>query len=365
MDVVCAREKLCYAVNIAYRAVPVRTTLPILECILIIAEENYVKLFTNNLEMAIETSCIDASVKSSGRVAVNAKMFAEIIKNFSDEEVALKVQNNILVIKNGRSKFRISSQTGDDFPMLPVIDKAFKYEVSAITLKNMIKQTIFSVSFDESKPMLMGELIEVKNKKLNMIALDGFRIAFRTESIDKDCEDNSIIIPSKTLNEVARILPPDGNVIFYFTDSSALFELKSCKVVTRLIEGKFINYEVMFSCECNTHVKINRQELLKSLERAALIATSDKKTPVKLEIKKNLVIVTSSTELNVSYEEIYADVEGIFLSIAFNPKYLIDVVKSITDDSIIMQFSGEFNPCIIRSAESYNDKYLILPLRLK
>jgi DNA polymerase-3 subunit beta len=364
LNIVCTKNELLNGINIVLKAVPVRTTLPILECILIIAENNFIKLLANNLEMAIETSQINAQVKEIGRVAVDAKKFFEIIKSLPDGDVSLKNNNSLFIIKGGRSEFKISSQTGNDFPELPEVDKSICYKILASDLKDMIKETIFSVSLDESRPVLMGELFEIKNQEIIMVALDGFRIAFRNINIDENYESMEAIIPSKTLSEILKVLPNSGNISIYFTEKHALFELDQCKIVTRLIEGKFLNYENIFVEKYNIIVKVNRQSFLESIARASLIAITNKKNPVELEIKKDIIIITSNTDLDTSYEELPAEINGGELKIAFNPKYLIDVLRVISSEKVAMQFTDELSPCVIKPDNNLNSKYLILPLRL-
>jgi len=368
MNIICSKEKLLEGINIVLKAVPTRTTQAILECVLITAENNYIKLLANNLEMAIETSQIESEVKKAGKIALEAKIFSEVIKKLPDGNISLETNNNLTVIKSGRSKFELASQTGNDFPVLPKVLKNESYKFFSNDLKEMIKQTIFSVSQDESKPVLMGELFEIKNNKISMVALDGFRIAYKNININENYDPTEAIIPSKTLSEIAKILPSNENldILLFLTDKHALFELSYCKIITRLIEGKFLNYANIFTENYKTLVTVNRRELAEALDRASLISIENKKHPVKLTIKNEIIIITSNTELDASYEEISAKTQGNLLEIAFNPRYLLDVLKAIASDEITMQFTSALNPCIIKPLEpEINSKYLILPLRLK
>lgn len=367
VNAICSKEKLLEAMNIVSKAVPARTTLPILECVLIIAENDTLRLLCNNLEMGIETSKIEATVIQPGMVALDAKMFSEIVRKLPDGNVSICNNENLTSIKSGRSEFKISSQNGNDFPKLPDVEKSEIYKIMSDDFRDMVRQTIFSVSQDESKPILMGELFEIKNNKINMVALDGFRIALKSIDTIEEYKDISVVIPSKTLADVARILSSSENdvIYVYFTDKHALFELESCKIVTRLIDGKFINYENIFNDDYKTLLTANRQDLLESVERAALIYSDDKKNPIKFKIEDDKMIITSNTELDASYEELLVDVDGEQLEIAFNPKYLIDALKAITSEKVSLQFTTSLNPCTIKPIEQFNAKYLILPLRLK
>lgn len=368
MNVNCSKELLLNNISIVSKAVSSKTTLPILECILLKADTKGFRLIANNLELGIETSNIEAQINEVGSIALEAKIFSEIIRNLPENDISIiSDEKNTTIIKSGKSEFTILGQQGDEFPLLPDVEKNNKYEINSHTLKNMIRQTIFSVAVEETKPILTGELIEIKENKLNIVAIDGFRVSFRKTDIDLIEDEISVVIPSKTLNEVSKILSDkEENIInLYFTDKHALFELENCTIVSRLLEGEFLKYEQLFTDDFTTSTEINRHEFLKSLERASLISKETKKNPVKLDIKDNKMIITSNTELGQSYEEIDADIDGEFLEIAFNPKYLIDALKAIDDDIIYIQFLTPLSPCIIKGKENDSYKYLILPLRLK
>ena len=220
----------------------------------------------------------------------------------------------------------------------------------------------------------MGELLEIKNNKLSLVALDGFRISLRRENLNENYSDASIIVPSKTLMDISRILTNSDSedVLLYMTGQHALFELSECKIVTRLISGSYLNYENIFTEDYKTVIKAKRQEFLECVERASLICSDDKKrNPVKFKIAEDKVIITSNTELDQSYEELPANIDGEKLEIAFNPKYLTDVLKAIATDDIIIFLTTALNPCTIKPFDLEknealdNAKYLILPLKLK
>lgn len=374
MNLVCKKENLVDGLDMVMKAVASKTTMPILECVLITAEENSLKLLCNNLEIGIESFCIEANINVPGEVAIDAKKIFDIVRKLPDGDIFITCQENIMVIKGGRSEFKIQCMDGTNFPKLPDVDKSEIYKIPSETLKSMIKETIFSVSLDESKAVLMGELLEIKNNKLSLVALDGFRISLRRENLNENYSDASIIVPSKTLMDISRILTNSDSedVLLYMTGQHALFELSECKIVTRLISGSYLNYENIFTEDYKTVIKAKRQEFLECVERASLICSDDKKrNPVKFKIAEDKVIITSNTELDQSYEELPANIDGEKLEIAFNPKYLTDVLKAISTDDIIIFLTTALNPCTIKPFDSEknealdNAKYLILPLKLK
>ena len=364
----CNRENLLNNINIVLKGVSNKSTLPILECILITVYKNNFKLTSNNLELGIETNLIEADVKEEGKIAIEAKIFFDIIKKLNGTTITLKKdEHNNLVIKSKHSKFKISIIESNDFPSIPVIKKENEYIMYQNDLKNMIKQTIFSIAQDESKPILTGELIEIYDKHINIVSVDGYRISYKKSKLIKDNNNNtSVIIPGKILNEISKILSNDPNeeISIFIGEKHVLFDLGICIIVSRVIEGEYIKYKQSFFDDFKTKIFISRTEFIAGLERAILISRDVKKIPVKLEIKENKIIINSNSELGTSYEELTVECDGDNLNIAFNPKYLIDALKVIEEDKISIQFTTSLSPCIITSIEYDDYKYLILPLRI-
>lgn len=367
MQISCEKDVLINNINIVTKAVSSKTTLPILECILLMVDQKGFRLIANDLELGIETSNMEAEVYELGSVALEARMFFDIVKSLPDNIVEITVdEKNIAVIKSGKSEFKLLGQNGNEFPLLPQIEKISKMRINAVKFKNMIRQTIFSVAVEENRPILTGELIEIKNGFMNLVAIDGFRVSFRTIEMPDFNDDIEVVIPAKALNEVSKILSDkEENIIdIYFTDKHILFEMDSCIIVSRILDGEYIKYEQLFTDDHKTLVKINRDLFIKSLERATLVSKESKKTPVSLNIKDNTLIVTSNTELGESYDEINIETDGDDLEIGFNPKYLIDAMKAIDEEFIKLQFMTSLSPCIIRGMEREDYKYLVLPLKL-
>jgi len=332
------------------------------------ANNHGLKLTGNDLEMGIETSYIDAHVIQSGSIALEARLFSEIIKRLPDDGwvVLEAIEENLVVIKCGKTEFKIMGLSGDEFPVIPDVERNNEYSISGKHLRDLIRQTIFSVSVDESKPILTGELFEIEDNMLKLVAVDGFRVSFRSLQLDGENSNMSVVVPGKTLNEISKILPTedDSKVSLFFTDKHMLIQMSECTVVSRLLDGEFLKYKQILEADSNSTVKITRDEFLRSLERASLISKETKKNPVKLEIERDIVKITSNTEMGTSYDEIAVETEGEGLSIAFNPRYLIDALKAIEDEYVYMQFTTALSPCIITGEEDCGYKYLILPLRV-
>ncbi|MBP3887916.1 MAG: DNA polymerase III subunit beta [Cellulosilyticum sp.] len=366
MHIYCRQDLLLNSINTVLKACSTKTTMPILECILLTATNNKLTLVGNNLELGIE-STIDADVIGEGCIALEAKIFSEIIRRMPGEVIEISTDDNYTTsIVSEKSKFQISGQSGKDFPALPKVEKVNACTVNQIDLKEMIRQTIFSVAQDETRPILTGEMLQIKNNSLNMVAVDGYRISYRKMELSNENDDIEVVIPGRTLGEINKILSSEENqtVNIYFGDKHVLFDLGESKVVSRLLEGDFLRYEQVFSPDYETKILVDRKSFLMSIERAALISREGKKNPIRVEIDGDKMIITSNAELGTSREELDVVLEGKEIVIAFNPKYLIDALKAIDDDNIFIQFISSLTPCIINPEEGDQYKYLILPIRV-
>jgi len=373
MKIVCKTSLLNEYSNIAFKAVSNRTTLPILECVLLIADDDGFRIVANDLEIGIETNQIEAQIIKNGKVALDAKIYMDIIKRLPGEEVTIETdEKNITLIKSNKTEFKIFGHDGEEFPLLPAIQKETEYTVNAGLLKNMIKQTIFAVSTDEYRAAMTGEQFIIKDGTLKLAAVDGFRLAIREENLLQEKEKIEVIIPAKTLGEVFKILPSDEEteVYVYATEKHVLFELSECRIISRLIEGEFIQYEHFFGNENKTIVIADRGLLINGLERAVLISrVSLKATMVKLKIENEKIEIAAKTETGVFYDEVEAEVDGVDLEIGFNPKYIIDALKAIEKQYVVIQFSTPLSPCVIQGYENgeidSSGRYLVTPIRLQ
>ncbi len=367
MHIICKQEILNHNINLVLKAVTNKSSLPILDNILLISDENGFRLLGNDLQLGIETGNIDAQRLKNGIIALDAKMFSEIVRKLPKNDVEIIVdEKNITTIKCGKSKFEILGVNGHEFPKLPIIEKDKFIKLNCNKLRDMIRKTIFSVAITESKPVLTGELFEISTNNFNIVAVDGHRIAFINNNVESDI-NLEVVIPSKTLNDITKIMPTeqDANVELFFTDKHVLFQTSECTVVSTLLEGEYIKYEQIFTEDYKTKINIEKSELISALERSMLLSKESQKSPVKLDIKEDLLAITSNSEIGNCYEEVNIIVEGDLLQIAFNPKYLLDSLKSIEDDKVDLFFTTSLSPCIIKGEKEVNQKYLILPLRLK
>ena len=361
------KTELLNGMNIISKAISSNDVMPIVQCVLLSASDDGLRLTSNNLELAIQTAEINIEMQESGSVALEASFFSNIIKKLSDDYIQITVgENYATVIKSGKSVFKIEGKNPADFPSIPTVEKENKFSMNRSALKTMIRQTIFAVAKVDARPVLTGALLEIENGIISVVGIDGFRIAYRYNEADATDIFCKIVVPGKSIADIAKLLDgSDGSEAnIFFTNEHVLFELDNCTIVSRLIEGDYMKYKKVLASEYTTLVKIHRNELLASLERAILIAIDDsKKVSVKLSISGSTVNISSNTQRGDTHEEIMAEIDGTNLEIEFNPKYLIDALKAIEDDMIAIQYTNKMSPCIIRPIAEGNYKYLILPLR--
>ncbi|MCR4838578.1 MAG: DNA polymerase III subunit beta [Eubacterium sp.] len=366
MIIKCKKNLLTSAINIVSKAVSTKTTMPILECILLKAEGGKVYLTANNLELGIET-VIDATVLEEGQVALEAKIFSDIIRKLPDSEIDLETTSDIRVdIRCEKSKFTIPCRSGDEFSPLPSIEKENSIRISQMALRDIIRQTIFSVSDNESTKMMTGEYFEVKDNQLIVISLDGHRISRRKINLAGENKDVKVVVPGKTLQELSKIINGDAEdmVDIFFSDRHLLFEFEDTRVVSRLIEGEYFKITNMMTMGHSLAVKANKKEFMGIIDRASpLIQETDKK-PIIVSVKNdNNLYVRLDTNLGSMKEEMEIEKEGDEIIIGFNPKFLMDAMRVIDDDDVNIYMMDSKNPCIIKDAEeSY--VYIILPINI-
>ena len=363
MKLVFTKSNLNKAVGIVMKAVPTRTTMNILECILIDATTNEIKFTGNDMELGIET-IVEGEIIEKGKVAIDAKLFSEIVRKLPDNDITLSTDsNNNALITCEKSKFNIAGKSGDDFSYLPAIIKDKMITLSQFQLKEVINQTIFSIAINDNNKMMTGELFEISEGTLKVVGLDGHRIAIRNINLEGRADDVRVVIPGKTLQEISKILNADAEslVNIYFTNNHVLFEFDQTHVVSRLIEGDYFKINQMLSNDYETKVSINKKEFLDSIDRANLLIREGDKKPIIINIQNGLLQVNVNSAIGALNEDIDIDKEGKDIMIGFNPKFLMDALRGIDDENVTMYLVNHKSPCFIRDKEE-NYIYLILPV---
>ncbi len=363
MKIICTKSNLSKGVSIVSKAVPSKTTMPILECILIDASTDVIKLTANDMELGIETS-IDGEIVERGILALNARIFAEIVRKLPDSEIVIETQGeNQALITCEKAKFNIASQPGDDFSYLPIVEKDDFITVSEFTLKEVIRQTIFSIADSDTNKMMTGELFEIEDNILKVVSLDGHRISIRKIELKDSYSPKKVIVPGKTLQEISKIIggEAEAEVDISFTRNHIVFEFDRTVVVSRLIEGEYFRIDQMLSSDYETKVRINKRELLDCIDRATLLIKEGDKKPIIIDIKDESMEFKIKSQIGSMDEVIMCIKEGKDLLIGFNPKFLIDALRVIDDEEVDLYFMNAKAPLFIKDEEQ-NYIYLILPV---
>lgn len=362
MKFYCNKTELIEKINIVQRAITNKSTSPVFGCIFIQIYDNKLTMIGVDTDLSIETK-INAEVYEEGTLLLDSKLFGEIIKKLPSEKIEIKSEKNNIIISCSQTEFSLLNLNLEEYPQIPQINFENKISLKQNIFKNMIKGTTFSASFDESKGIITGVLIDMKSNILTFVALDGFRLALKSEIVDNNYDIN-IIVPAKTLNEVNKILKETDELIdIYLTDNFIMLNINEDKIILRLIQGDFIKYDAIMPKENKLSIVVSKYEFINGLERSTLLTKDKNNNLVKFEIKDNKLILKSNSSFGQLKEEVNIKKRGIDLDIAFNSRYLMDAVKSIEDDEIKLEFNNNITPCIIKSNKNNNSKYMVLPVR--
>jgi len=363
MKLICSKQDLLKSVNISLKAVPSKTTMPILECILIDASTSEIKFTSNDMELAIETK-VRGKIYEKGIIALDAKIFSDIIRKLPDNDVVIQTDANLnTTITCEKAKFTIPGKSGEDFAYLPIIEKSEGIQLSQFTLKEVIRQTLFSIAANENNKLMTGELFEIKNNVLKVVSLDGHRISIRKIELKEEYQNKKVVVPGKTLNEISKILSGevDDMVDIYFSTNHIVFEFDNTVVVSRLIEGEYFRIDQMLSSDYQTKVSINKREFLDCIDRATLFVKESDKKPIIIHITDDNMQLNINSQIGSMKEDIDIQKVGKDIMIGFNPKFLIDALKVIDDETVSIYLVNPKAPCFIKDEkESYI--YLILPV---
>lgn len=345
------------------KAVPAKTTMTILECILIDAFTGQIKFTANDMELGIET-IVEGTILEKGMIALEAKLFSDIIRKLPDNDVTIEsYENSNTLITCEKSKFHIMGKEGDDFARIPMVEKNNPVVISQFTLKEVIRQTIFSIAVNETNKMMTGELFEIYENQLKVVSLDGHRISIRKIELKEVYDPVKVVVPGKTLTEISKILSGETEdlVNIFFTQNHIMFEFEDTIVVSRLIEGSYFRIDQMLSNDYETKVTINKREMLDCIDRATLLVKEGDKRPIILSISDEVMELKINSQIGSMDEVIDIEKEGKDIQIGFNPKFLIDALRVVDDENIDIYYVNSKAPCFIRDiGQTYI--YLILPV---
>ena len=363
MKILCTKSELLQAVNIVSKAVAVRSTISILECILITATNNEIKMTANNTELGIET-IVDGTIIEPGIIALDSKIISDIIRKLPDNEVTISTDDTFkTTITSEKAQFSISGKSGEDFSYIPDLAKVDGIEVSQFSLKEIIRQTIFSIATNDSNVILTGELFEINGSELKVISLDGHRISIRKINLNDSYPHRKVVVPGKSLQELNKILTGemDEVVQIFITDNHITFMFDRTTVVSRLIDGEYIDTSKMISSDYETKVTVNKKLLFDCIDRATLLSKEGDKRPVVVTINDDSMHLRMSSFIGSMEDEIEVHKEGKNMSIGFNPNFFIDALRVIDDEEVSIYMLNQKAPCLIKDDDE-NYIYLILPI---
>lgn len=365
MKLTFKKDDLLNGINIVLKAVPSKTTMSILECILIDASDNQIRLTANDMELGIETK-VEGTIESRGKIALDAKLLSEIIRKLSGGEAPIVIEsdekyNTTITCEN--SVFHIQGKDGDEFSYLPYIERDHYICLSQFTLKEVIRQTIFSISVNDSNKMMTGELFEIKGNELKVVSLDGHRMSIRKILLKDHYQDIKVIVPGKTLSEISKILGGDNekDVLIFFSKNHILFEFDDTVVVSRLIEGEYFRIDQMLSSDYETKVTVNKREFLDCIDRASILIRENDKKPIIINILDHVMELKLNSSFGSMNAEVLIHKSGKDIMIGFNPKFLIDALRIIDDEEVDLYMMNPKSPCFIKNTEEQYI-YLILPV---
>ena len=367
MIIICNKNDIYEAVINVSKAVSDKSTIQALEGIKLKLNGNILALTGYDLELGIK---IDIMVKSedSGEIVINARLFADIIKRMPTDEILIDINENYQVrIKGGNTEYTISAMSAEEYPQLPEAENGESFTISQPLLKNMINQTIFSISQDDFKPIFKGELFEIKDGVFNMVALNRYRMAVRTEAI-KAQTDMEFVVPGKALAEIAKLLKDDDDLMCEIKTSETgkhiIFEISGYYVFSRLLEGEFLKYRSSLPKDAVTEVIVDTKQLINCLERANLLITERIKSPVRCKFDNGQLKISCNTAIGKIYDEIDVDINWPMIEIVFNCKYFIEPLKTVTFEKVKLLLNGGQVGMKITSVNDERYIFLVLPIKL-
>lgn len=367
MKFVCNAAELSQACSIVQRAASAKTSIPSVEGILLSAEGHSLTLTGYDLEMAIVTE-IPCAVEEAGKIVVNAHMFSETVRKLPNKPVIVDSDSRqIASIECGDFNTTIVGMSADDYPELPSITGGYDIELEQSVIKDMIRKTIFSVAIKDAQVIYTGVKFEIEENHIRLIAVDGVRLAIRNENINYSGEDLSFVVPSKTLNEVSKILSdePDKKINISVGKRHIIFKVDNYDIISRLLDGEFLNYKNAIPTAFKTTVKVKTADLLESIDRTSLIIMDRLKSPIKCVFSNGYIRMSSNASIGASSDRIEAEIDGEDVILGFNNKFMLDALRVCDTDEIKILLGSSVAPILITPNEGDSFMFLILPVRLK
>ena len=363
----CPRDLFYQGLQVVSRAVPSKSTLPILSGILLEAKNERLRLVATDLELGIE-SYLPVKVLEEGAVVLEAKYLTEIIRKLPSQGLTVGVVEgkNSVEIKSGSSRFVVNPMPAEDYPSLPETKEEGYWTIPQNELRKMIKETSFAVSLDETRPFLTGVLWDAIDNTLTLCATDTSRLALRVQSFDQNFGQFKVIVPTKCLTEVSRVLDnSEESVQILLSTNHILFQINETRFVSRLIDGQFPNYRQPIPTSFTTEATVDRVEFMQAVERASLLAREGASV-VKFGVSGEKISLSANVpDVGETYDEIFCEVAGDSMEIAFNARYIIEVLRILDVDQVKLKLTGRNSPAVIAPVNDENYIYVVMPVLIR
>lgn len=366
MKFTCDKSQLTQAVTNVSRVIPAKSSVAILEGIQIKASENQLHLTGYDMEAGI-TTVIEAQVEEEGEIVLSARLFSDMLRKMADDEVQVSVGDKLLTeISSGMTHFTILGSPSNEYPELPKLEESAGIALPQAVLKSMIDQTHFAIAVTDVKPVHTGSLFDIKKDELALVSVDGFRLAIRQEQIRSE-EEMSFVVPGKALFEISKLLgeEDDEQVFLHVSSRHIVFHINNYSVVSRLLEGEFLDYSASIPDGAATTVRVSTRAFIDSIERVSLLISDRVRSPLRVLFEDGRIKISCSTSLGHSYDELECQIEGPAVEMGFNNKYLLDALKAAESDEVSLEINGALSPAKVLPLEGEDFLFLVLPVRLK
>lgn len=365
MKLICETQKLSEICSNVQRAVSTKSSIPAIEGILLEAGENMLTLTGYDLEVGMITS-MEARVEEAGSIILNAKILCDILRSLPSDTVSIEADERLTCrIKSGDAEFTLIGIAAADYPELPSVESGFPIVLDSETLRDMIRKTIFATAENDVKVVHTGVRFEIGANQIRLVAVDGFRLAMRNEEIDYDGEEKIFVAPKKALNEVVKLTGGEETIALNVGKRFIVFEIGSYRIVSRLLEGEFLNYRAAISGKVTGTVRVNTRLLIQSIERTSLIITDRTKSPIRCVFDEDMIRISSTTALGTAHDRVPCKSEGEHMEIGFNNRYLLDALRVCDADEVLVKIGSPILPILIVPTEGEDFLFLVLPVRLK
>ena len=363
MKFVCDGTVLANAALVVSKACAVKTITPVLECIRLTAKNDGLTLKAYDGEISIEKK-INAEILEEGELCVNGKTFADFVNKIPMYEVVISSDDKGITIEYGESETYMQSLSAADFPLFGEngLDSDY-FEVKESDFKKLISEIVFCAATDDSRPILKGCLLTTEEGKLYATALDGFRMAYSYTEVTGGSDRMKIVCPARTLTEIARMLDGDDTLKVYASKNLLSVAVKDTVITSRLYLGEFVRKENIYPVEFTTKATVRKNELVDSIERASVLIRGDKNNLVLFDIKPDKIVITANSDMGKVEETVACDLDGKELKIAMNGKYIMDAVKSLSEEEVVLSFNLPIAPFTVENVEDKHCQYLVLPVR--